>query len=279
MSTCRWDREAEAYIADGEPCRVDEYGDPTRHCTARRSCSVHIGRDELTCPRCIARVRASLRRIPMLAALLMPVAVAAGTIETAAAALAGPAAQPGAWTARRIAMRSHLSAWEGLGRITEQQHLHARQIMDESDDRHPLNVLGAWDLMIREDYDHPSRARVTVTNAADYLDRQLSRIANDPEQDWALLSSEVRKCRRHLEEVVALSARPERGAPCPECTSDETGVGPRLVRHYGHWCDSEACEQVHYDDDSADVWVCPRDRAHQWDHEDYSRWIEERKGA
>ena len=279
MSACRWDSQAEDYLADGEPCKVDDYGDPTVHCTARRTCSVHVGRGELTCPRCIRRTRTDLRRIVTLSALLLPVAVATG-VESAAAALAGPAAQPGPWSERRIAMKSHLAAWETLGRITGQQHLHARQTMDEADDRHPLNVLGAWDLMIREDYGHPSDVRVTVTNAAEYLDRQLGRIANDPEQDWALLSAEVRKCRRHLEQVVALAAHVERGAPCPECTSDETGVGPRLVREYGHWCDDADCARLHYDSDAADRWVCPRDRGHAWDVESYDRWIaERRKGA
>tara|TARA_R100000655_G_scaffold92848_1_gene134066 strand:+ start:17196 stop:18032 length:837 start_codon:yes stop_codon:yes gene_type:complete len=277
--SCRYDREANDYLtADGEPCETDEYGDPTRHCTARRTCSVHVGEDELTCPRCIARTRANLRRIPTLDALLLPVAVANGADSTAAD-LAGPAAQPRDWTERRIAMRSHLAAWSDRGRITERQYVHARHAMDETDDRHPLNVLGQWDLMIREDYDHPSQERVTVANAADYLDRQLARIANDPDQDWALMSTEIRKTRRYLERVVSLAAAPERGAPCPDCTSEETGVGPRLVRHYSHWCDDETCERIHYDDDTADQWICPRDRGHVWSHADYERWIEERQGA
>lgn len=274
--TCRWNDEARDYLVDGQPCRVDNYGDPTKHCTARPTCSVHIGRDELTCPRCIARTRANLRRIPTLAALVVPVAVASG-VNSEAANLAGPAADPEAWTWRKVAARQGRS-W----------HL---SLIEDDDEQHPYSVLGRWDMMIREDYDHPSGRPVTITNAADYLDRQLARIANDPGQDWPLFAAEIRRCRRHLEQVIALTARPERGAPCPDCTSEETGVGPRLVRKFPHWCDDPECEQVHYDqrwdrdmqtfvpDHSGDVWQCPRDREHVWSHEDYTRWIEERRAG
>ena len=277
MSKCRWDNEAGDYLAGGEPCRHDDYGDKTHHCTARRTCSVHIGEDELTCPRCIARARGNLRKLTPLAALVLPVAVTAG-VNSEAANLAGPAADPRGWRERRIAQKWHLDAWEETGRITERQHLHALVTMEDDDADHPYSVTTRWAMMIAEDYGHDLPV-LTVANAADYLDRQLARIANDPEQDFRLFASEVRKCRQHLEAAVSLAVRKERGAPCPECTSEETGVGPRLVREFGHWCESEVCERLHYADDSADTWVCPRDREHEWSHEDYSRWVEERKGA
>ena len=173
-------------------------------------------------------------------------------------------------------MRSHLATWERVGRITEEQHIHARAAMEDDDERHPYSVLGRWCLMIAEDYGH-DLPTLTVASAADYLDRQLARIANDPEQDWPLFAAEVRKCYRHLETVVALASHVERGAPCPDCTSEETGVGPRLIRQYPHWCEDEACERIHYEDDSADMWVCPREPKHRWTHEAYSNWIEERR--
>jgi hypothetical protein len=144
--------------------------------------------------------------------------------------------------------------------------------------RHPFSVRGRWAMLVAEDYGH-DLPTLTIANAADYLDRQLARIAQDPGQEFPLLASDLRKCLRHLETALALAARPERGAPCPECTSDETGVGPRLVRVYPHWCDDERCERFHFEDDSADEWVCPRDREHRWTHEDYERWIEERRAG
>lgn len=276
---CRYSRDAGDYLnPDGQPCIVDEYGDPTHHCTARTSCSVHIGRGEQTCPRCIARARADLRRIPVLAAFVQPVAIVSG-IDSAAADLAAGAADPRAWTERQIAMRSHLDTWATHGRITDEQRLHARQGMAESDDRHPLNILGRWELMLRDEYDHPTHRRIYVATAADYLDQQLARLAQDPDQDFGQFATEMRKCRRHLETVTSLALERERGAPCPDCTSDDAGLGPRLVRHYAHWCDDPDCDRIHYDDDRADVWICPRNPAHRWDHADYERWIEERKGA
>lgn len=272
---CRYDRDVENYLIDGEPCRVDDYGDPTRHCTARRTCSVHIGPDELTCPRCIGRTRADITWITNLAALMPTEALSAG-VASEAANLAGPAAQPHGWSERRLAMLRHLDAWLEAARITEQQWISAHANMPEEDTHHPLNVLGRWVLMLAEDYGHEI-GRLDIGTAAAYLDRNLARVANDPEQDWALLSRELRKCRTHLEAVLANSRASERGAPCPTCTSDETGVGPRLVRRYAHWCNDEACEKVHYDDDSGDVWICPRDQAHWWTHEDYERWVETRR--
>lgn len=286
MSRCYYDRHNEVHVnAEGNECLRDEYGDPTHHCAARLGCGQHVGPDELTCARCIGRTRADLRRLADLSALALPAAVESGGVDSEAANLAGPAADPRGWSERRIAMMSHLDTWSTLGYrdgdtrrvITEEQHAHALAAMPEDDDRHPLNVLGRWELMLREDYDQPATARITVTAAAAYLERQLPRIAQDDEQDFPLFAREVRKCRKHLESVLATLVRPERGAPCPECTSDETGVGPRLVRHFGHWCEDEDCCKVHYDDDSGDVWRCPRDRSHEWPHHDYERWVEERK--
>lgn len=278
--TCHWNREEAAYYDGDEPCRTDYDGNPTRHCAARRSCSTHIGPDEQTCPRCLSRARNDLRRIPLLTAMLLPVAATEG-VNSPAAMLAGPAAQPADWTARQIARRAHLATWERMGRITEAQHWHAREVMDEADDRHPLNILGTWDMMIREDYGHPSSARVTVENAAAYLDRMLARIAHDPEQDFPLLAAELRKCRRHLEEAIALVARAQRGYPCPTCRDDagREGPTPRLVRQYPHWCDDEDCCREHRADDSEDTWVCPTNPAHAWSHAWYTAHIEVRKGA
>jgi hypothetical protein len=261
MSNCRYDRETGEYLIDGEPCKVDDYGDPTKHCTARRTCSVHIGADELTCPRCIARTRAQLRRIPVLAALAEPIAVTTG-INSPAANVSGPAADPEAWSWRKIAAKQG-RAW----------HL---SLIEEDDDEHPLTVLGRWEFMIREDYDQPSDQQITVSSAAAYLDSQLARIANDPEQDWPLFTTEIRKCQRRLETIDALARFAERGAPCPDCAAE--GVSPkRLVREYAHWCDDEDCTRMHYDDDSEDRWVCPRNRDHWRTVSEYENYLAERR--
>lgn len=293
--SCKWDREAEDYLSDGEPCRRDDYGDPTKHCAARRTCSSHVGSAELTCARCIGRVRAIIRRIPTLSALALPVALTLG-VNSEAANIAGPAANPGDWSERRMAMRGHLATWASNGRITEEQHLHARLTMEDDDERHPANVLGRWALMIAEDYDH-DLPTLTISNAADYLDRQLGRIAQDAEQDFALLGRELRKCHGSLETAVALGTHTERGAPCPDCVGAlqvarnelrERGVpesewpklkAPRLVRQYGHWCEDENCERIHSADEADDEWQCPRVGKHVWTHKAYTDYIEDRKAS
>ena len=58
-------------------------------------------------------------------------------------------------------------------------------------------------------------------------------------------------------------------APCPMCATP----APRLNREYGHWCEDEDCQKLHYADDSGDRWVCPRNRDHWWSEEDYRRWV------
>lgn len=263
--SCKYDRTAGEYLTpDGEPCRTDDYGDPTRHCTARRTCTQHVGPDELTCARCIGRARTNLRRIPVVSRLMMLVALEDG-VNSEAANLAGPAADPEAWSWRKVAARQGKS-W----------HL---SLIEDDDEEHPYLVLGRWDLMLREDYDQPSDEPVSIANAAAYIESQLGRVAQDDGQDFPLLAREIRKCRQHLERVLRTAQSRQRGAPCPDCTSEETGVGPRLVREYGHWCEDEACERIHHTDDSDDRWVCPRNRDHWWDVESYANWIEERRGA
>lgn len=258
---CRWDREVEDYLTDGEPCRVDDYGDPTKHCTARRTCSVHIGRDELTCPRCIGRCRADIAWVVNLTAL-MPVESLSRGVNSEPTNLAGPAGDPVVLSWRRI----------DRARVT------GGPIGDGIEETAPTEVLGVWQAMLSEDWGHDLPDRVTLATAAAYLDRNLARIANDPGQDFPLMAREIRRCRSYLEGVLRNGTRPERGAPCPACVDNEDGA-PRLVREYGHWCDAEDCARFHYADDSADAWVCPKDRRHTWTVDEYEARVEDRKKA
>lgn len=261
---CRYDAETDGYLIGGQPCERDEYGDRTHHCQSAR-CSNHVGYGEITCARCVHRVRMTLRRLADLSALLLPAAIAGG-VNSEAANLAGPAADPEAWAWRKVAAKQG-KAW----------HL---SLIEDDDEQHPYSVLGRWEMMIREDYGQPSDEPVSIAGAADYLGRQLHRIAQDPEQEFALLAKDLRKCRDHIERVMSTASYSERGAPCPECTDEASGVGPRLKRRHGHWCEDPECrKEHHYLDDSGDEWVCPRDKAHAWDHEEYTRWVEERKKA
>jgi hypothetical protein len=269
---CRFDRDKDDYLTDdGEPCD-DEHGDRTYHCTARRTCSQHIGFGELTCARCLGRSRMDIRQIVERAALMLPEAMVAG-VDSEAANLAGPAADYRVFSARRLIAKQWIEAH------LPQRHWERaeRNLLTDDDEWHPYSVLTRWCLMLAEDYGLALPERFTIANAAALLDRILGRVAQDEAQDFPLLARELRKCRSHLEAVMGDSMSPERGAPCPECAGRGTFV--RLVREYGHWCDDEDCERFHFTTDEADSWVCPRDSAHRWDLESYSRWVEERKGA
>lgn len=251
--TCRWDREREEYLADGEPCRVDEYGDPTRHCTSRRGCSNHVGHNELTCARCIGRTRADIRAIVARTPELMTQAMTTG-VDSEAANLAGPAADVEAWSWRKVAAR--------------QGHAWHVSLIEDDDEEHPYTVLTRWEFMIREDYDQPRSDATSLHEAAAYLERTLPRMAQDDGQDFPLFAREIRRCRSHLEAVLRDSQQPERGAPCPECPQP----APRLNLERGHWCDDDDCDRMHWPDDP-DRYVCPRDRDHEWGEVDYRLWV------
>jgi hypothetical protein len=255
------------YLNDGEPCRTDDYGDPTRHCTARRSCAQHVGPGEHTCARCVGRTRVDIRTIVARSCELLPAAMHGGNVNTETANLAGPAADVEAWMWRKIAARQG-GSW----------HV---SLIEDDDELHPYSVLCRWAMMIAEDYHH-DLATLDIARAAAYLERQLPRIAQDPEQDFPLFARELRKCRQHLEAVLQDSTAPERGAPCPMCDAP----APRLHLERGHYCDDPTCEQqFHYTtaldkdtgemiaDTSGDRWVCPRDRDHAWVEADYRRWV------
>lgn len=271
-----------AYFEQGEH---RECGDPNcrgcvpcahDHCAARKSCAQHLPDGHLTCARCLGRCRVNLKRIPERATLMYAAALESG-VDSEAANLAGASTDPRAWSERRIAMRSYLDTMLRRGKITEQQWVNARQSMEDDDDLDPYLLLGRWDMELREDYGQPSDERVTINNAVEYLDEMLGTVAQDPDQDFPLLARQVRDCLNHLDGQLSILDRRQRGAPCPDCTNDETGVGKRLVRHFGHWCEDADCERLHFADDSADEWVCPTDRNHRWDHETYEKWVEERR--
>lgn len=227
-------------------CRGCRLCPEKRHCGHKRNCSWHVPHGELTCGRCIAGVRRDLRWIAALTSLL-PVAAEGDGVDSQAMNLAGPFADPEAWTWRKVAARQG-RAW----------HV---SLIEDDDEHHPGRVLTTWERMIREDYDHPADTSATIAGASGYLDRHLYRIANDDGQDFPLLGRELRKCRQHLEAVLHNDDRPELGAPCPACHEEGVEKPPRLARKYA--------ERWEADDDSRDEWACPRVREHRWTEKDY----------
>lgn len=246
-----------------------------RHCTGKRNCSWHLPEGALTCGRCLGGVRTDLRWIGDLSALVAYQAIADG-VNSEALMLAGPAADPRALAEWQVARKTYLRAIEAQGKISEAQHMHALEVLAADDDEHhPYTILTRWQMGIAEDYGHDLPSRLTTLGALAYLDRNLHRIANDDEQDFGLLKSELKDCRRHLETVLHNDDRPERGVPCPTCRDE--GAVVRLERKYAHWCEGESCQRYHFTDDSSDIWQCPRDAEHWWGRQGYADLERERR--
>lgn len=202
------------------------------HCAMRGRCATHLGTGELTCPGCINHTRKDLLSIEQRMVELPEQAEERG-VNSEAVNLHGPA------------------------------NLASPLLPTPYDAEHPLLVLGRWDMMLREDYDQPTRLTLTVGRARGFLDGILVRFANDPEQDFELFSREVAGCLTHLETVLDDSRQPERGAPCPRCRDDDPDQrAPRLTKV---WAERAA----------DDKWQCPRIDGHKWGDVDYRNWVDE----
>ena len=225
--------------------------------------SVHVapGWTEHACPTCLGKIRANLTQITTLLALMPDEALEQG-INSEAANLAGP----------------HADYVTAQWRLVNADR--AGESVEELDLRDPFTCLTMHERTIREDLGHDDVTLVSPTVAASvgYLSWVLTDLARDEEQARALgdLLGDTTRLVMHLEGARKDHRAPEKGAPCPECTG--TGKAPqRLVRHHGHWCTADGCTRLHYLDESGDVWRCPTDPEHEWTHEAYSHWIEERK--
>ena len=196
---------------------------PERHCQVCSREHVTVagrGTDE-TCAACIGITRDDLTKIGTLAARLLGEAILHG-INSEAAMLDGPSADPEAWGYRRMSALA--------GRID------ASWLDDNHDELHPLWVVGTWEQLTRDHLTQPSDARVTLTEARAYLDGHLSRLAHDDDFAFEEMATGLRRCRIHLEAVLHDGEQIETGAPCMSCH-----VPLRLIRT-----------------DSEDRWSCPR---------------------
>lgn len=283
MTRCRYDRHRKAHLLREhvsacvdtacpgcKPCTHDEHGNPVRHCRAKARCTSHLGWDEYACARCLGKARTHLRRIVDLVALMPPAAVAAG-LNSEAANLAGP----------------HADHVRGQWRLVNAAR--AGQEVEELDMRDPYTCLTMHERYVREELGHDETTLVSpdLATAASYLQWALTDLGRSEAGAtlFAALRGDASALVEHLEVVLRNGMAPERGAPCPECVKAGGKEAPRLRRIYAHWCADPDCRRVHEVDadgvatDAADRWVCPDDRAHEWSHEAYSRWIEQRSGT
>lgn len=275
MSDCRYDREAKAHLTRGHrpectdvacrgclPC-THEDGNPVRHCRTRQRCTSHLGWTEWTCPECLAKIRGNLSAIIETLALMPDEAIEQG-INSEPANLAGP----------------HADYVSAQWRLVNADR--AGQTVDELDMRDPYTCLTMHERTIREDLGHDEETLVSpsIAASAGYLAWVLTDLARMEGGVLTLgsLLGDTARLRAHMESALRDGRTPERGAPCPDCTGE--GVAPqRLTRIYGHWCTKTGCERLHYLDDSGDVWRCPVNAEHEWEHARYVAYVEERKGG
>lgn len=221
---------------------------PESHCGECRK-GTHLGFGEHTCPECVGKVRATLRSLLELYAALPAEAVVRGATSEAAN-LYGPATDAEAWSYRKAARSLRL----GVPMST----------LEDDDTNHPVFVLDGWIRALGEDYaDHPDR-QLTLSEAVDWIDKRLGRIANDVGQDFGQFRREVNHCRVHMESVLHDGEQVERGVPCPTCR--------RLIEQDGSSDKAPRLRLERRDTDrtgASDRWQCPDDRDHWWSEADY----------
>lgn len=184
---------------------------PENHCSQCRH--AHIPTSQKTCGLCIHGVRDNLKAVTRLSEKLLDEAMNKG-VNSEAAALAGPAIK----TLEGIEAFEYRRMSFLMGRIPQL----------EQDDRHPLWILGSWEMIIRQHLSQEAKPgqRVTLLDARDYIDTQLHVLAHDPHFPFDELMQDLWRCARHLENVLRDGVREERTqVPCLDC-------GRRLERRY-----------------------------------------------
>lgn len=276
-TTCRWDRESKKHLTREhqpecvdrackgcQPCTHDDAGNTVRHCRTRLRCTSHLGWTEHTCPECVGKIRTNLTKMLNLLTLMPAVTIeqAIGQgVDSEPANLAGPHAD-------------YVSAQWRL--VNADRNGEAVEELDKAD---PYTCLTMHERSIREDLGHDAETLVspTIAAACGYIAWVLTDLARSEEHVTSLraLMSDTSHLLTTVETAAALRKMPQRGAPCPICV-EEGIAAERLNRVYGHWCEHSGCRQVHYLDESGDVWRCPINAAHEWTHEAYTKYVETR---
>lgn len=277
-TACRYDAETKDYLTpDGDRCRHDEYGDPTHHCTARKTCNQHVGLGEQTCARCIGRTRTNIKRLIELAPVYTLLADEDRRGDRETLSLAGPIAYFPTWQWRF--MRRRIEIQDAYEDQTELLKKHIDRLdAERDDDMHPTLLLARWVGHLATAFKLKPPTLTNIATLGDWLDDKLGKFAQDPDQEFGQFAAEVRQCLNHVE--YRLSLRGDRktiGVSCPTCAIE--GHKARLVRLYAHWCEDPNCERIHVADESADIWRCPRDRTHEWKPEQYERYLKDRRSA
>lgn len=134
------------------------------------------------CEGCLTDTRDALKAIPIRYAELTSEVVVKG-VQSEAAMLHGPAANPEAWLQR--------------GRYGHVYVADARL-----GENHPAWVLGSWQYRYRAEFGHEMPTEFTIPDAADYLDRNLAYLSGYPDLPFDDFARDVRACNAHIEAVL-----------------------------------------------------------------------------
>lgn len=104
-------------------------------------------------------------------------------------------------------------------------------------DVHPVNVLGSWALLIREERNQPTDLRQTLSRSMDYIAGSLDWLLSTDEYGDAVflavteVAADLAKVRRAMENVLKSGKRAERVRVT--CTNEKCERKPRLIKDYG----------------------------------------------
>lgn len=277
-SDCR-----EAICRGCRPCSED-------HCALRGRCAEHVEHEAgiFTCPRCIGKTKRTVREILTRYAEL-PAEYEFAGVESEVLNMHGPAADPRVWADRRARLTQ---VYAERGWCDYPKH----GALAPDDEHHPYAVLARWEQAIRESYGPQTDLFMTMSSAVDYLTGPVMETFAHT-REFEEFAKETKACLSHLEDVLAMSVRPEQGAPCPTCglelaqrrmhcpddsCEDCKEKAPRLVKriaeHPPGWLgkDAPVCEVADCRTCAGDMdtWHCPKDAAHHWDNVSYRSRID-----
>jgi hypothetical protein len=225
MTACKWNGRGLPRTLlgrHGDECSGEECPGcltcPEPHC-----CVCRRAHADVTCAECVGATRDDLHEIAALGGALPTETLHKG-VESEAAMLWGPSADPEAWRNRAMSAM--------VGRLDD------AYLEDARDEAHPLWVLGTWEQLWRDHMDQPTDLRATLPRLVDYLNRQMHVMAEDAEVPFEDFARDLRQCRAHLEAVLHDGEQKDTGAPCMSC-------GVPLERVWGK-------------EEQADGWRCPR---------------------
>lgn len=206
-----------------------------------------------SCVACTGEAREDLHAIRDMCRNLASEVIHRG-VDSEAFALLAPAADPEAW--------GHITTSLKVGRLPV-GYLRCDRCKNvypcekhADGELHPLFVLASWEDVWREALDHETDARASISEAARYLDQQLTYMAGYEHAPFEDFARDLRRCRNHLESVLHDGEQVEVGAACIKCQEKfDIGV-PQHKCYRGRelpWSTNERPALAH-----EDGWACPR---------------------